>query len=59
MNEQSGGGRPPHYLLGGIVFFIGIFLFIGNITGLFPTFPFAGFIVMGIGGVLMGASRMR
>jgi len=43
--------------LGSVLFIVGIGLFIGNITGLFPTFSFAGFIFMTIGGALfaMGA----
>jgi hypothetical protein len=40
--------------LGSVLFIIGIGLFIGNITDLFPTFPFAGFISMTIGGLLFG-----
>ncbi len=38
----------------GIVFiFIGGFLFIGNVSGNFPAFPFAGFITMTIGWLLL------
>jgi hypothetical protein len=39
--------------LGTVVFVIGIALLIGNVTGKFRTFPFAGGIVMAIGGVMM------
>jgi hypothetical protein len=35
---------------------LGVGLLIGNVTGVFPTFPFAGFIVMTIGGVIAGAA---
>jgi hypothetical protein len=40
---------------GGLVFLLGVGLFLGNTTGLFPTLPFEGFIVMTVGGLLMGA----
>jgi hypothetical protein len=42
-------------LAGGLLFLAGGGLFMGNVTGLFPTFPFAGFIVMGIGGAIFQA----
>ncbi len=51
--------RPVLAFLGMVVFGAGILLFIGNRTGLFATFPFAGFITMGIGGALFGASWTR
>jgi hypothetical protein len=38
--------------LGGLVFIIGLGLFIGNITRLFPTVPLAGFITMMVGGFI-------
>jgi hypothetical protein len=38
--------------IGAIVTIIGILLILGNITRLFPTFPFAGFIVTLIGGMI-------
>jgi hypothetical protein len=31
----------------------GIYLFFGNTTGLHPTFPFAGFITMSVGGIFV------
>jgi hypothetical protein len=40
---------------GGLVCLLGFGLFVGNLTGLFPTVPFAGFIVMALGGVIAGA----
>src|SRR5262249_39723162 len=43
---------------GTVVFLLGVGLFIGNITGLFPTFPFAGYIVMMVGGLLLGAGAV-
>lgn len=42
-------------LLGGIVAVVlGFFLVIGNRTGIFPTFPFAGFITMTVGFAIAG-----
>ncbi len=38
---------------GSIIFLFGLFLFCGNITGFFKTFPFAGFITMTLGGALI------
>jgi hypothetical protein len=43
---------------GTLILLLGVGLLIGNITGLFPTFPFAGFIVMTVGGVIAGAARV-
>jgi hypothetical protein len=40
-------------VLGIIISFIGLALVFGNITGLFPTFPFAGFIVSGLGALIL------
>lgn len=54
--------RPPSagaVLLAGVgtlIILLGVGLLIGNVTGVFPTFPFAGFIVMTIGGVIAGAA---
>jgi hypothetical protein len=42
-------------IFGGFLFVVGIGLLIGNRSGLFPTFPFAGFWVMGLGGLMMSA----
>jgi hypothetical protein len=42
---------------GGLVFLLGVALFIGNTTRLFPTLPFAGFILMTVGGAIAGAAR--
>jgi hypothetical protein len=43
--------------LGGIVFVIGVGLFIGNRSGAFPTFPMAGYITMAIGAAIFAAAR--
>jgi hypothetical protein len=44
-------------LVGGAVFALGIGLLIGNITGLFRTFPFAGYLTMAVGGAIYGAGQ--
>ena len=46
-------------LLGAVIFVIGIGLFIGNKTGVFPTLPFAGLIVMTIGTAIWRAGQDR
>jgi membrane-bound ClpP family serine protease len=56
-NPASGGVLT---VLGSVVFVLGVGLLIGNVTGIFPTLPFAGFVVMTIGGAMVGAgSRGR
>jgi hypothetical protein len=40
--------------LGGVVFVLGVGLFIGNVTGLFRTIPMAGWLTMLIGGAIYG-----
>lgn len=39
-------------VLGCLLFLLGIFLMIGNLTGSFVTFPFAGFITMMVASML-------
>jgi hypothetical protein len=39
-------------LLGGLIFLAGIFLFLGNFLGFFPTFTGAGYITIMIGGAI-------
>jgi hypothetical protein len=50
-------GAVPLVGCGALIFLLGVGLFIGNITGLFPTLPFAGFIVMMVGSLLFRAGR--
>jgi hypothetical protein len=40
-------------VIGVIVLVAGIALFIGNVSGAFPTFPGLGWITIAIGGVIM------
>ena len=42
-------------VVGGIIIAIGAGLWIGNVSHQFYTFPFAGYITMAIGGVVMKA----
>jgi hypothetical protein len=42
---------------GALMVLLGAGLFLGNVTGLFPTFPFAGFLVMTAGGLLFGVGK--
>lgn len=49
--------RAGLMLLGGLLLAGGLGLVIGNRTGAFPTFPFAGFIVMTIGGAIFAAGQ--
>ncbi|MBD0369735.1 MAG: hypothetical protein ICV60_02690 [Pyrinomonadaceae bacterium] len=51
-HEKSRVGVTLIKVLGALVFLLGIFLYAGNTIGFFPTFPFLGFIVMAIGGIL-------
>jgi len=44
-------------ILGVILFIVGLFLVAGNLSGAFPTIPFAGFITTGIGYYLMSRKR--
>jgi len=38
---------------------VGLGLFVGNVSGAFPTLPYAGFILMGVGGLILGAEKAR
>lgn len=41
---------------GALVFVLGIFLFLGNVLGFYPTFPGVGYITMAIGGAMWKAA---
>ena len=43
----------------GVVFVVGLGLMFGNVTGLFPTFPFAGFLTTGLGSLLVTVGQSR
>ncbi len=40
-------------VIGGIIFAVGVGLFVGNVSHQFVTFPLAGWITMAIGGMVM------
>lgn len=44
-------------VLGSLVFVLGVGRLIGNVTGMFPTIPFAGYVVMAAGGAMVGAGN--
>jgi len=39
-------------IVGGLIFVLGAGLWIGNVSGAFPTFPLAGYLTMLVGGVV-------
>jgi len=47
------------WAIGLLVLVLGMGLFVGNITGLAPSVPFAGYIVMGLGSGLLTAAANR
>ena len=46
-------------IFGGIVVVIGIGLFLGNVTGLFPTFPLAGYLTILAGAGIYGIGQKK
>ena len=44
-------------VVGGVIFALGIGLFVGNVSRLFPTIPLAGWATMAIGGVIYKAGN--
>ena len=44
-------------ILGAIVFVLGAFLWIGNVTRTFPTIPLAGYLTMLVGGAMFRAGK--
>ena len=46
--------------VGAVVFVVGVFLFLGNVAGFFPTVPLAGYLTIVAGGAVFGwGKRMR
>jgi len=43
-------------LIGGSIIVIGVILYLGNISGIFSTFPFAGFIITTLGGLIINSA---
>ena len=44
-------------VLGSLIIVLGLVLWIGNKIGLLPTFPFAGLLTFGLGGMIIAAGR--
>jgi hypothetical protein len=44
-------------LIGQTIPMMGVVLLIGNVTQVFPTFPYAGYITVGLGGWLASGSQ--
>ena len=44
-------------VIGVIILIIGIILLIGNVSGGWPTFPYAGFITMALGSLVIKISN--
>ena len=55
--RESAPARITLSVIGVLLLLAGVVLFVGNRTGAMPTFPFAGFIVMGVGGALVAAAE--
>jgi hypothetical protein len=52
----GGAGRVVLKWIGGILWVVGLGLFLGHITGVFATYPFLGCIILIIGGVMWHAA---
>lgn len=48
---------PILTIVGGAVVALGAVLWCGNVFGFFPTFPFAGYVTIAIGGAIIGAGK--
>lgn len=60
--EQKDREETPGPILrvfGAVLVVLGVGLLIGNRTGVFPTFPFAGAITMGIGALIFAIGQYR
>jgi hypothetical protein len=55
----TGASKIALQIFGALVFLVGVALLIGNLSGAMPTFPFAGYIVTGIGSAMIFAGRIR
>jgi len=45
--------------VGGLIMAVGALLWWGNMSGKFPTFPYAGYITIAIGGALFGFGKKQ
>jgi hypothetical protein len=51
--------NPVLMVIGGIIFAIGVVIFVGNVTGLMPTFPCAGWLTLFVGASIWGAGKRK
>lgn len=49
----------PISMLGVLIVAVGIFLWVGNVSRLFPTFPLAGYVTIVIGGIVFRAGKKQ
>ena len=45
------------FAIGALVLVVGICLWIGNVSRIFPTFPMAGYLTILVGGAIMRAGK--
>lgn len=45
--------------VGALIVVVGVALWLGNMTGKFPTFPYAGYITIGIGGAIFAFGKKQ
>lgn len=45
--------------VGGLIVVVGALLWIGNVSGKFPTFPYAGYITIAIGGAIFAFGKKQ
>jgi hypothetical protein len=58
LREQSLSGEGLGFrIVGGCIVALGVILILGNITGMMPTFPFAGFLVTVVGGIVSSLGK--
>jgi hypothetical protein len=51
-SSSSGGDGSGFQIVGGCIIVLGVILLLGNITGIMPTFPFAGFLATIVGALV-------
>ncbi len=56
VKEEGSLAAPALAISGMVLFIVGMFLVVGNLAGVFPTFPFAGFITSSIGIAMLTAA---
>lgn len=46
-------------ILGIVIVAAGVFLWVGNVSRLFPTFPLAGYVTIVVGGIVFRAGKKQ